>query len=324
MFEKSLPDPEFPESDTDKISPFDCAMKAICTTLRRHIRTTVTLRTGRRDSFGIMLYNTKFRVPIGGENDDDNEEEDDEYDVENALSGNDRGDAMSTVHEFLALEPPGTETVMKIKSTLEDEFTGTVDFDIEKQYASSEEDRQGEVPLIQGLERAVTRFAESSYVKKPKAGEIPDDKQIWIVSTDDNPCSESSADYLKKTILDARENGVDLSIWALPKVNGDPFEYDQFYETIEKEPDTGDFMFAMPLKEAARGVAPIEAVQLVQSMMEEAQWRWKKTRQAFSIPLIMPNWKEDSERPGIALDFYRLVQTSKTPLKIPIDDISGK
>lgn len=299
MFEATVPDPDYPE---DMISPFDYALQAAEQTVRAKIRATVTLRTGQRDAFGILLYNTCYRTPVIDESStttttlktDEDEEEEEPF--------------AKIQHEFLPLQPPGVSTVQKIRQALDDAFLGR-QRDLQKEYQPkpTEDNKLQTDPLQTALFEAGQIFGSCKYVRKVKAGDIEDSKQIWIFTTNDNPCEAEALPVVQQAFEDAKDNGIEIVVWPLPRKT--PFDYSLFYDKVQA---------TTPLRNSDSSEATLE--ELLGDMLRS----WKKYRRAFPVPLLLPDWRTNQDRPGIALDVYRLIQVGRRPVNLPIHQQTGR
>jgi len=231
------------------------------------------------------------------EMDDNDADEDEEFDT--------MGPGYSTVHEFIPLVPPGVDAVKAVLA-----FVGR-QRDLEEEFArkKNEENDETQVPLQVALCEALEIYRSCSFVRKPKPGEPSDSKQIWIFTNDDNPCPEEALRIMQTTVNDVKENGIELVVWPLPKTNANEFDYSLFYDTIQA---------TTPLRDYGSENTSLEAI------LCDMQVRWKKTRRAFAVPLLLPNWRDHPDRPGIALDVYRMILPGKTPAKVPIHQETGK
>lgn len=117
-------------SDNNKHSqklftPMDVALMASYNLLRLRIRHVATMRQGKRDGVGVLLYGCdvhrgKKRMHsehhgIGNQTMDDDDEYDEDDDMERKQS----------FHELLPLEPPGTVQSLEIQQCLPVEFLGS-------------------------------------------------------------------------------------------------------------------------------------------------------------------------------------------------------
>jgi hypothetical protein len=364
MFPEFLPDPEYPD---EKCSPMDVALAACEKLIRQKVRTSTVFMTGKRDGFGVVLYNTRSRAPRkssdgdddvdlhtkttkapksptsdngDGDGDDDKEQDGDDDDDESV--GYARRTVPTTVHELLPLAPPGKQAVLSIKSAhMKDPFTEERELDIEKEYGHPAAEKDGEHPGTHPLDDAFYQvmqiFGNAKCVKKPKAGEPSDMKNVWIFTNDDDPTAGRSEvlEVLKTKASDFRDLDIEITVWPLPTAataaaaaaaatvtasaatdaaadttKGEPtFAYEKFYDEIGASTP-------------ARGMT----VESMQDLLEELTAHFKKTRRAFSVPLLMPDWKQTTnpERPAVMLDFYRLVQYANTPTNIQIHQETGR
>jgi hypothetical protein len=207
MLQEFLPDPEYPE---EKCSPMDVALAACEKLVRQKVRTMTTLKTGKRDGFGVVLYNTRSRSPVKNDNDDDgndgihtkkppksptsdngddgDDEKDDGDDDDDESVGYARRTAPTTVHELLPLAPAGKQAVLTVKAAhIKDPFSEERELDIEKEYghpAAAAQDGQhqdkeehhhaGTHPLDDAFYQVMQIFSNAKCVKKPKIGEPSD------------------------------------------------------------------------------------------------------------------------------------------------------
>jgi hypothetical protein len=198
MFQQFLPgDPKFPD---EKYSPMDVALAACENLVRAKVRTMTTLKTGKRDGFGVVFYNTRLvsrrensdkdndaddKKPAMNDDDGDGDDDDDDGSV-----GYGPRDELSTVHELLPLAPPGKQSVLTIKSALnKDPFSDGLD--IEEEYGhpaqdttTSSQDKEDHVetnPLDLAFHHVIQLFSNAKCVKKPKTKYEPvDSKSLWI------------------------------------------------------------------------------------------------------------------------------------------------
>jgi hypothetical protein len=390
MFPAFLPDPD-PDLDLDhyseypddekcqcqcQCSPMDVALAACEKLIRQKVRTMTVFKTGKRDGFGVVLYNTRSREPrksstdgdgdgengdgddlyakkqppksptynTGGDDDDDEQDEDDDDDESVGYA---RRTVPTTVHELLPLAPPGRQAVLTIKSAhTKDPLTGERELDIEQEYghpaadadaaAPEGEPHLGTHPLDDAFYQVLQIFANAKCVKKAKAGggrepSSSDTKSVWIFTNNDDPTAGRSEvlEVLKTKASDFRDMDIEITVWPLPTATsasatsaaatdtttkggaGQPaFAYETFYDEIGASTP-------------ARGTT----VESMQDLLEELTAHFKKTRRAFSAPLLMPDWQQartDPERPAVMLDFYRLVKEAATPTSVQIHQETGR
>ena len=154
-------DPNFPE---DTLCPADFVLQKLATFLKAELRQRATWKTGRRNGFGLYLYNTRHvshvewkdsplakkqqqdattapetKVAAVGVDDNDVMDNDDDDDDEINQDNIYQVDRSSTVHELIPLEPPGIATIMTLKGTQDN---GIVDreFDIQQHYVAPPQD----------------------------------------------------------------------------------------------------------------------------------------------------------------------------------------
>jgi len=256
MFKATLPDPQYGGQDSggELIHPVDWSLMAFEKVARDRIRTTVLHKTGKRDGFGVLLYNTRYRPRmnlgsgnsgVGGadsktkkmgkkdddDGGDDSEDEDDESDGDDGFGlGPGGGFNNSSYHELFPLQPPGSSTVKMIRNALPD-FLDERQFDIEKEYGHEPDEQFGEKaqsPIQLALYEAMMIFQGAKCVRKDETSSSRkyenDAKQIWILTNDDDPLSKCTAsEKQKKQLLllasrtcdDCASNGIEIKIWPL-------------------------------------------------------------------------------------------------------------
>lgn len=330
----ALKDLQFP---VDAVSPIDFVMQAAEVMIRSKIKSTMILKTGKRDSIGILFYNTRFRRPVKNETEgedtsagvnnhkDDEEEDDDDDDEYGDLLVGSVGTRASTVHEFIPLEPPGTSTVKSLRSVLDDPIQGR-ERSLQAEYECTTtnapvEEGWSENALQSALSRATEVFQSSQFVKKDNKTQVPDTKQIWIFTTDDDPCqgNDDIMSVLRTFIADAQDGGIDICIWPLPygNVNDQPqktiqaFHFATFYEPVGA---------IVPYRSSDLDAEPFNLTAVIDDM----QCQWKKTNRSFSIPLLLPNWRTNRDFSGIFLDVYRLIQVGRRPLHVHVHQETGR
>lgn len=299
---------------------------AILQILKAKTRTVTIQKTGKRDGIGVLLYNTKLRTPIihddeqetndtkpskqesekmEGDDDEDDEEEDE-------LFGH-TGPQLSTVHELLPLAPPGVPAIIKLKSTQEDPFTGECPLNLKEEYESTEPVSSTTTPSLQmAVNTALQTFSNAPCVRqRPNKNQAPDEKQIWIFTNQDCPMEGTFTEVFRETVQDAHESNVSVWVWPVVVVEEDhpsQFRNDRFFETV--------------------GIDTPPEEKTLSGLMDVFDGYFKKTRPAYRLPLLLPNWKETNklkkEDPHIMLEFYKLTQTSSTPTKIPVHQETGQ
>lgn len=122
---------------------------------------------------------------------------------------------------------------------------------------------------------------------------MPDGKSLWIFTTDDDPLAdeEESSEKVEKAASDLLENGVDVHLMPLKT----PFN-SEFYDSILSSPvETQEDMFDMD------------------DLMDRIKRDFRKHRIALRLPMLLPNWRQKPDDPGIMIDFYRPMQIQKKP-----------
>lgn len=349
MFPEFLPDPEYPE---EKCSPMDLALAACEKLVRQKVRSTTTSKSGTRDGFGVVFYNTRSRSPRKKSSDEDDvdmhtkktaksptsdnedngdadkEEQDDDDDDDDGSVGYARHTIPTTVHELLPLAPPGKQAVLIVKAAhTKDLFTEERELDIEKEYGhpaaaaqdgQDKEEHPGTHPLDDAFYQVMQIFGNAKCVNKPKVGAPSDIKSVWIFTNNDDPTAGRSEvlEVLKTKASDFRDLDIEITVWPLPTATAadatkgeSTFAYEKFYDEIGASTP-------------ARGMT----VESMQDLLEELTAHFKKTRRVLDAPLLMPDWrgKTDPERPAVWLDFFRLYQQSKPPVKVQIHQETGR
>ena len=330
MFVPVHPDPEFPE---ERLTSVQFALNTVQDTIRKKIRQVTVHKSGKRDGIGVLLYNTKYRLPLPRalDGDDDKSEqetpnddkkkpanesdEEDDDDDDDVIAGV-GGPNMSTVHELLPLFPPGIKAVQKLRSTQPDMFTDEIVLDLAKEYCDEddenslkEEENESStlVPLRDALYEAQKCLMDAKCVKE---GE--DHAQIWIVTANDCPHRNNLAiiPLLQNTVADLRQRGWKVVVWPVLPSSSEASSWDEskFYNPV-----------GIPTEQQEEDD-------------EELPWAasvLKKTRRSYRVPLLLPNWKDthetqDSSSPNIVVDLYRLTHDLKIPRGVPIHNQTGK
>jgi hypothetical protein len=328
MFE-NCPALQDPNLEEELLSPMDFVIQAAEAMVRSKIKSTMITKTGKRDAFGILLYNTRCRRPVDEEDQIRDPQESDEEDG-HLLVGS-VGTRATTVHKWIPLEPPGVSTVKALRVVQDDPIVGR-EKSLEKLYKVTKADDPDECdhgwsenPLRTALSEAKEVFQSSKHVNRKTKQQIPDTKQIWIFTTNDDPCqgNEQLINVVKTLIADAQEDDIQVCIWPLPygDVNGHPqktvqqFDYKKFYDVVGA--------FATLKKDDDDSPQPDEEFNLA-AVIEDMQYRWKKTNKSFAVPLLLPNWKTNRDYPGIWLDVFKLVQVGRRPLRVHVHQQTGR
>lgn len=254
--------------------------------------------------------------------DGDNQDEDDDN-SEDLLWSESRYTLPTTVHEFISLKPPGIKTVKAIQLTLPSSTsTSTLTSDrtidlIQEYYDDRKHDEtatnhiddndNNELPTTISLQLALHQslqiFHQAKCVKptknKSNNNDIPDTKQIWILTNQDNPFEQvdnnnnnSMHTQIQATMNDLYENGIEVLVWPIrwSSPNDKWFNYTIFYDHIDvdkplqidddDENDNNDNV--NDVDENQKWIQDI--------MISYIQQGWKKTRRSLCIPLLLPNW----------------------------------
>jgi len=401
---------------TSKISPHDWSLLAFDEIVRQRVERVVLHKTGRRDGFGVLLFNTRNRTKRqqprafgyhqaddsyyagaaardghaakeeeeGAGRDQGGEDDDEEY-----------GPTKVRQHEFLPLEAPGLRTLEAIAAAQDNLFCGR-QFDVEAEYGRGVDDEDDEIPRYPPIQLAILEatkiFDDAKCVKKPGGGadrrrssrsayEERDSKQVWIITDDDDPLASCRScggaegassnravdpaikkrrrellDKAKKVVDDARQNDIDVYVWPLSSTvdrtndnsNDKPFRSDLFYGPVGAK--------APVLEDDEDGEAGTPPALDVDNMVDHMLRDWKKTRRAFTLPVLLPDWdsssdsrrskregsdggngenvamkmegeevdSDDISKLGIWCDWYHLIQPKKPPTNVKIHSISGK
>ena len=206
-----------------------------------------------------------------------------------------------TTQILVPLEPPGIQQIQKIRAYIE----GKGSLQEEYQVGTKAADSSGLSPLRTALQNADGAFNQAKCVKQPTPSDkaLPDAKSVCIFTNDDDPLRENDQERMKveKAANDAIENGVELHLWPM-KTN---FRSD-FYDSILRTPVETQESFDM------------------EDLMLRIHRDFRKTRTAFSCPMLLPDWRNRPDDPGIQIDFYRPVQLQSKPQPITIHQETKK
>jgi Ku70/Ku80 beta-barrel domain len=309
------------------------------------------------------------RRPKAGAGSDDEMEEDEED--EDLLYSHDLSPLpyLTNVHEFLPFEPPGVSTIQRLKSVTSKTTPSSSDpcVDLEQEYCSMDlnnaDHNQEETspdgnsgtfhnltlpPLLLALRKAVDLYSNAPCVKKTRktsAGkwEEPDVKHIWIITPNDDPCRRQfGADkngttttteqrkemlrVLQECASDINENDIQVHVWPIlvNSSNNDDSTSPSF--------DSSIFYNSITTTEAETNN---HAITTSNDWVQKLDAVYKKTRPAYRVPFLLPNWQKHSEQSSpvaasssrsdlIYLDFYSLQAKQKDPSVIPIHQSTGK
>ena len=294
------------DGDAYASSSIDMTLQLIDELLQQRIRTTVTMKTGKRDGVGVILYHTKPNRSKSSakldQKDDDNEDEG------------------STVHELVPLTPPGSSTVRTIRACFQkDPVHGRRIRDLQQEFAFEKGSNDGTdtplriSPLQTALEECLRTFQSSKCVKQqhPAAGSSPlpvsavDTKTIWIFSNRDNSYPDQSH-LIQNVARDVQEHGIQIITWPLlhpQQQDSVTFRHDQLLESIST---------SIPF------VNRLTTLDECLDALEALHQYWKKLRRSFCCPLLLPGANGNASS-SIYVDWFRFVQMAKKPNRVPIN-----
>jgi hypothetical protein len=325
MFAPCIVNPEFPDSDDDRLTPMVYTLDICNQLLRSKIRTVTIHKTGKRDGLGILLYHTKFcstppslaqlhdvffaqgtttpsESPFDEKDDKEDDEDDDDDDDDGLMLSRAR---QSTVHELLPLNPPGRAAVKLVKDCLasNDPFgEADVDLDLQADFCNDNDHELPQHPLTMALHEASRVFRQAPCVKKTTSSVVtdrtrgvrkaapPDGRSIWIFTNDDNDSDgpDESKKILKTLVDDLRESGIEVAVWPLPKP--DPQVKTESTES-DDDHDPNEYSFNYDFYDAIGVQSPMRdytTLDDMKDMVHTMTAQWKKTRRLFCGPLLLP------------------------------------
>ena len=241
---------DLPSEEEEEVAPFDMGLSLTLELLQRCIKNVVTLKIGKRNGVGLLLYHTKpNRVKakkkmskVDEDNDDsmsddDEEKEDKADDEEDSDSDSDDDDENNTtVHVLLPLVPPGVNQVKAIRKCLpvfsscqERRRNLQKEFRSKDQSTGDDDDDQDDnqdfpgrkAPLQTAIEHSMRMFNRAQCVRENKPARVPgeqitkDTKSIWILTNRENPYPRFSS-IIENVAKDAKEEGIKIELWPLP------------------------------------------------------------------------------------------------------------
>lgn len=301
--------------DDDSSSSIDMTLKLIDALLQQRIRTTVTMKTGKRDGVGVILYHTKpnrDRNKSTTKKQDKHDNEDDDDDNEG-----------STVHVLLPLTPPGSSTVRTIRACFQnDPVHGGRVRDLQKEFAFEKDSSDNHdtplriSPLQTALEECLRTFKSSKCVKEHSAAgssasvSVMDTKSIWIFTNRDNPYPDQSH-LIQNVARDLHEHEIQIVTWPLLLHDTSAlFRHEILLESIST---------SIPF------VNRLTTHDECLDALDDLQQYWKKLRRAFGCPLLLPGSNDkdendnDNASSSIHVDWFRFVQLAKKPSRVPIN-----
>jgi len=206
-------------------NPFDWSLKLVLNLLHQTIEQTVVRKTGKRNSVGLLLYNTRSGRNnnqnningIGNDNDGEDEDDDDKMDdEEDEINDHDdeedeQSPSEKTVHRLLDLEPPGIKQVLSLRKMLDKK-----DRDLQKEFCPIVQEDLDCAPLQTALEEATKMFLDVKPKSKPKDN-VSDNRSIWIFTNQEDPYSKEKARTVETIAIDAKEEKI--AIVVLPLVS---------------------------------------------------------------------------------------------------------
>ena len=274
------------DTDTRKsISPMDAALIACERLARNRVLKVATQKTGKRDGVGVLLYGTRTH---GDDNDDDDDDDNDEQLTERR----------SSTQTLVELNPPGVQQIRMMRSCLDDPICGRRR-NVQKEFMNVDNDAGFGRKLRTAIQEANKTYLEAKFVKSPRipTHKTPGDlKSIWIFTNHDNPHQgrDEEKRQLAQIITDLADGGTDFVVWSLPKADGCVFDPKLLYSDLQclvHAPATFD----------------------MEEMLENIGHQAKKPRRVLCMPMVLPDWKDHKEEPGIMVNFYKIVQQQRKP-----------
>lgn len=273
----------FRSCDKEK-SAMDLSLELAKSLLQECIRTTVAQRSGKRNSIGIVMFNTKFE-----------RQKNDEDDADEELTES------NGVHTLMPLVPPGISHVHEINKCMEGERN------LQQEFEGEISENYRMAPLQQALTECNNLFKKAKSVKDPTQPEDPvDSKAIWIFTSQENPYSPELRHQVHMVAEECHESGVQIVVWPLAGVDKDKkhFDHSLFFESICQ---------VQVFQERLSGMEQL------QDGLEDLRQCWKKVRRAYHGPMRMPDWRDREDDKAIFVDWFKLVQFAKKPNMVQID-----
>ena len=326
------PDMFLPSSSKNSSTAMDAALQTVSYLLQDRIRTTMTLKTGKRDGVGVLLYHTKSKkttASSGGaphenvENSDGGNKEskdpvDDEKEHEEEVEDEEEHQEFggTTVHELIPLAPPGTKAVKTIRALLPDpeDSSAPPARDLKREFMPTKIVEFAQPPLQVALQQAMRAFKDAKCAKKSfKQDEIRDSKTIYIVTNRASPYPDHKGMIETYAKMIQTDDGIDIVL--LPVGSPDAAETtfdDEYYQTISNVQ-----YFESPI-----------VLETAEECVTELLVKAKKPRRAFHSRLLLPDdsttTKDKATPPAASIDvnWYKFVQPATKPTKVPIDQTS--
>jgi hypothetical protein len=322
MFQEYLPDPNFPDDPEAKICPVDYALGICDQLLRQKIKTVTIHKTGKRDGFGIVLYNTQYsktpkilaewrdriieanskKIPTDiDENDDDEHTNLEEKATPGNVDDDDDDDDMDTgyytrassVHVLLPLYPPGRQSVQLVKDCRSsDPFSDPI-IDLKENFAKNKETDQFDLvpthPLQTVLYDVAQIFRQAPCVKKQRYG----------------PVIDSTRGIRKNVPPDGRSVWIFTNDDQMSMEGSNPNTQQELHNILRTQIDdireTGIELVIWPLPESPATfsyefydsfgfLCPARDIELdeIKDLVNQMSMQWKRTRRLFCGPLLLP------------------------------------
>jgi hypothetical protein len=296
------------------VLPIRWALEAFAMLYRQVIQATVVNKVGKRNRIGALLFNTRpRRPPVNDERDemhhsvDDDEFNDDHEETDPPLK---------TVHELVPLELPNADIVQNLIRMISEVDQGAVDLQRAFGYSSPEDAKAAEhyeshfhLPIFRGLEAAKEELTEQTG-KKSTNKESQPQNSIWIFTT----CEQAShfsfpqnwMERMRQRLKEFQQEDIRVYVWLLPTKATDENVASAFYKDLGVIQPTNC------------QDAPWDIANFVQTAMRIGF----RPRPSFSVPLLLPDWKDHMYR--IQIDGYKIVKPASNPNNFRCHEESGK
>jgi len=315
-------------------NPFDWSLKLVLNLLHQTIEQTVVRKTGKRNSVGLLLYNTRSgrnnnqnnNNGIGNDNDGEDEDDDDKMDdEEDEINDHDdeedeQSPSEKTVHRLLDLEPPGIKQVLSLRKMLDKK-----DRDLQKEFCPIVQEDLDCAPLQTALEEATKMFLDVKPKSKPKDN-VSDNRSIWIFTNQEDPYSKEKARTVETIAIDAKEEKIAIVVLPLVststamKNHPDNEKFiSPFFESIRTKPKPDD-------DSKPNFDHRFQNFEELDEKLDDMTKEVMKNRRSYYGPMhiLRPGSVRSSEEPAIMIDWYSSVQILKRPGKIQIDNETNR
>jgi ATP-dependent DNA helicase II len=336
--------------ESDLTSPFETALMAAERLVHSRIHKVATTKQGKRDGVGILLFNAptqnKDMIHVG-------------------LNAHDGYDSLRTALELEppgvrhiqslrgAIKCPGREKVrdfeseiygMKLdhsKEDVHDNQMTNINTEGIRMRKAYEILVQGAWSLRSALQKSLQMFLSAKCVKKISKGiDDPEDmKSIWIFTNQDDPSTHTTNDsndimdeehssgfhYVYERCNELAEDGIEINLIPLPKVDGARFDTSIFYHKIIVHSD---------VREEYRDLSDLGSADCVdvETILDRIDNQWSKPRGFLCIPMLLPDWDSNgnndldstnSDQYRIMIDIYKHIRIKKRPTPIKINARTG-